>query len=121
MNITKKLERAAGTLLSVNQRTDFDLEPVCKLLKEAHDYIVVLETTQSSNAEKLRQAFSDYVRSEGCSCCRDEVTHAAAAADRLGELLGFTPYPDGSGYDFYAVPSTPKPPTKHKDRRSENW
>lgn len=47
MRMTEKLERAAGTLLSVNARSDFDLEPVCKLLKEAHDYILQLEAELS--------------------------------------------------------------------------
>ena len=44
MKMTEKLERAAGTFLTLNDRTDFDLEPVCKLLKQAHDYILELET-----------------------------------------------------------------------------
>ena len=48
----------------------------------------------------IREAFAEYVRAEGCSCCRDMEAHIAAA-DRLGELLGFERYADGGGYDFY--------------------
>ena len=43
MKMTKKLERAAGTLLTVNDRSSFDLKPVCALMKQAHDYILELE------------------------------------------------------------------------------
>lgn len=43
MKMTEKLERTAGTLLTLNDRSAFDLEPVCKLLKQAHDYILELE------------------------------------------------------------------------------
>lgn len=58
--MTEKLERAAGTLLTVNARSDFDLEPVCALMKEAHDHILDLEreiTTMSilSNARMMKK------------------------------------------------------------------
>ena len=43
MNMYEKLQRAHGTLMVVNDRSDFDLEPVCKLLKEAADRIAALE------------------------------------------------------------------------------
>lgn len=49
--------------------------------------------------KELRQAFADYVYSEGCTCCQNTEKHDAAAA-RLGKLLRVTPYADGSGYDF---------------------
>lgn len=48
---------------------------------------------------QIRQAFADYVESEGCSCCRNERDHTAAA-NRLAELLSVPKYEDGSGYDF---------------------
>lgn len=51
--------------------------------------------------EKILLAFSRYVRSEGCSCCRDREGHEAAA-NELGELLDAPKYADGSGYDFYS-------------------
>lgn len=43
MKMTEKLERAAGTFLTLNDRSDFDLGPVCNLLRQAHDYILELE------------------------------------------------------------------------------
>ncbi|QDP65981.1 MAG: hypothetical protein GOVbin631_42 [Prokaryotic dsDNA virus sp.] len=49
--------------------------------------------------EKIRQAVADYMRSEGCSCCRDTEAHEINA-ERLGRLLGVGPYKDGTGYDF---------------------
>jgi hypothetical protein len=46
----------------------------------------------------IRRAVADYMRSEGCSCCRgaDHGEHEA----KLGELLDVPKYADGSGYDF---------------------
>jgi hypothetical protein len=49
--------------------------------------------------EKIRQAVADYMRSEGCSCCRDTKAHEASAA-KLAELLDVPKYEDGSGYNF---------------------
>ena len=54
-------------------------------------------TTTERNA--LRQAVADYMRSEGCSCCRDVADHEQHAA-RLAALLKVPRYKDGSGYDF---------------------
>jgi hypothetical protein len=62
--------------------------------------------------QKIRQAFADYVASEGCSCCRNEERHADAAA-RLAELMDVPPYKDGSGHDFYRF-RTPKPSKRSK-------
>ena len=49
--------------------------------------------------QMVRQAVADYIRSEGCSCCRssDHDKHAEA----LAKLLDVPMYDDGSGYDFY--------------------
>lgn len=52
----------------------------------------------------IRQALSDYIRTEGCSCCQDVEGHKQAA-NRLGELLKVDKYEDGSGYNFYAYQS----------------
>lgn len=49
--------------------------------------------------EMIRQAFADYVYSEGCECCQDGPSHAKAMA-LLGDLLDVPKYPDGSGHDF---------------------
>ena len=48
----------------------------------------------------LRLAFALYVKSEGCSCCRDNEEHEEAAA-AIGKLLKVPKYKDGSGYDFW--------------------
>jgi len=53
----------------------------------------------SAKITAIRQAFGDYVASEGCSCCRNIDNHERAA-ERLGELLGVDKYSDNSGYDF---------------------
>lgn len=50
--------------------------------------------------QEVKKAFSDYVKSEGCSCCCDIDAHNEASI-RIGELLGFEKYEDGSGYNFY--------------------
>ncbi len=49
--------------------------------------------------ENIRTAVADYMRSEGCSCCRDIEAHEANTR-RLAELLEVPMYSDGSGYDF---------------------
>lgn len=54
-------------------------------------------TTTERNA--LRQAVADYMRSEGCSCCRNIAAHAENER-RLAKLLRVPKYDDGSGYDF---------------------
>lgn len=58
-----------------------------------------------SNKEKLiaaKKAFSEYVKSEGCSCCRDTEAHEKAA-EKIAAALGFEKYKDGSGFDFYSA------------------
>ncbi len=48
---------------------------------------------------EIRTAIADYMRSEGCSCCRDFDGHQENKK-RLAELLNVPPYDDNSGYDF---------------------
>ena len=54
---------------------------------------------QRSKLQELRNAVADYIRTEGCSCCRDTDAHDLAK-ERLGKLLRVPPYKDGSGRDF---------------------
>jgi len=49
--------------------------------------------------DNLRSALADYMRAEGCSCCRDNDAHAEAAS-RLAKLLRVPKYTDGSGWNF---------------------
>lgn len=60
-------------------------------LKDIEDFTAYLS--------KVRQAFADYRRSEGCSCCRDGEKHSEAL-ERLANLLDVPAYPDNSGFDF---------------------
>ena len=53
----------------------------------------------SIELEKIRQAVADYMRSEGCSCCRDDDAHRKHTKI-LAELLDVPMYEDKSGYDF---------------------
>jgi methionine aminopeptidase len=48
---------------------------------------------------EVRRALAEYMRTEGCSCCRDIEGHAVAAA-RLAKLLRVPRYSDGSGFNF---------------------
>lgn len=52
-----------------------------------------------SKIGEIRQAVADYMRSEGCSCCRDSEAHERHE-ERLGKLLRVPKYSDGSGRDF---------------------
>lgn len=58
-------------------------------------------TSESNQALKaaIRCALADYMRSEGCGCCRDHDAHKQSAK-RLALLLDVPPYDDGSGYEF---------------------
>lgn len=49
--------------------------------------------------KELRTAVADYMRAEGCSCCRDTEGHEKAK-ERIAKLLKVPRYSDGSGYDF---------------------
>jgi hypothetical protein len=49
--------------------------------------------------KEIREAVADYMRSEGCSCCRDFEAHIEHKK-RLGKLLNVSKYKDGSGYEF---------------------
>jgi hypothetical protein len=48
---------------------------------------------------EVRSAVADYMRSEGCDCCRDRTMHELNA-EHLAELLRVPKYADGSGFDF---------------------
>ena len=77
--------------------TFFGLDGDCKGWKKDKN----LHTDKRiSVIEKIRQAFSDYRRAEGCSCCRDIEAHEEAEK-RLGELLKPTLYEDGSGFNWW--------------------
>ena len=49
--------------------------------------------------KKMREALANYLRSEGCSCCRDVISHPEHMKV-LGKLLNVPMYKDKSGYDF---------------------
>lgn len=50
--------------------------------------------------QSIRTAVADYMRTEGCSCCRDIEGHKEAERILAG-LLEVPMYNDGSGYQFY--------------------
>lgn len=52
-----------------------------------------------TDTAKIRQALADYMQAEGCSCCRNNEDHRAAA-ERLARLLRVPKYQDGAGYNF---------------------
>lgn len=58
-----------------------------------------MKTELSEFKKQVRQAVADYMRSEGCSCCRDVDAHEEHTK-RLGKLLKVPMYHDKSGYDF---------------------
>jgi hypothetical protein len=55
---------------------------------------------------QIRKAVADYMRSEGCSCCRNIDEHEKHAA-LLASLLNVPMYDDASGYDFNQFSSDP--------------
>lgn len=63
------------------------------------------EYERKYNNNRIRTAVADYMRSEGCSCCRgkDHDKHAT----KLAMLLKVDPYDDASGWDFNKYSSDP--------------
>lgn len=55
---------------------------------------------KSSFISEVRASFADYVKSEGCSCCRNTIKHDEAM-EKLAALLEIEPYKDGSGFNVY--------------------
>lgn len=60
--------------------------------------------TPKDRAE-IRRLIADYMRSEGCTCCRDTEAHEKHA-EALAKALKVQKYSDGSGYDFARYRST---------------
>ena len=56
-------------------------------------------TKRTVSLAEVRAAVANYMRSEGCSCCRDIEAHLAHE-ERLAALLRVPRYKDGSGYNF---------------------
>ena len=74
-------------------------------LNETENSALIKADVSGSVLEKIRQAFADYYKSEGCSCCRNESKHDEAEK-KLAELLKPDMYEDGSGYNWYLYAST---------------
>lgn len=55
----------------------------------------------------IRTAVADYMRAEGCSCCRDSDRHEAATA-QLAKLLRVPKYDDESGFNFAKFRTKPR-------------
>ena len=62
--------------------------------------------------KKVRIALTEYVRSEGCSCCRGH--NHDEHANQLGELLGYQQYKDSTQYDLYSPIKTNNKSTSKK-------
>ena len=58
-----------------------------------------MKSPQLKLLQEIRRALADYMRSEGCSCCRNEEAHTENKK-RLAKLLKVPKYKDDSGYDF---------------------
>lgn len=63
-------------------------------------------TKNQAKLDVIRQAVADYMRSEGCSCCRNIEAHEEAKR-KLAGLLNVPMYDDGSGYDFNKFATDP--------------
>lgn len=56
--------------------------------------------------QAIRAALADYMRAEGCGCCRDNKAQEKAEAT-LAKLLKVPKYKDGSGFNFHKFRSKP--------------
>lgn len=56
-------------------------------------------TNQKKLLEKLRITFADYVTSEGCGCCKNNILNDKASL-KLGKSLDAEMYKDNSGVNW---------------------
>ena len=87
MKMTEKLERASGTFLTLNASSDFDLEPVCKLMKQAHDYILEIEAENAKLREAALLYSSDIGHSHACKATSKTVGVCICGYEALAALL----------------------------------
>ena len=73
-------------------------EDVVNELSKLRAYVAQLIEFEEFKA-KMRTAVANYMRSEGCSCCRDTEAHEKHAAILAG-LLDVPAHDDNSGFDF---------------------
>ena len=52
--------------------------------------------------DKIRLAFCNYVRTEGCSCCEHD-SHQKEDKEIICRLLKIPRYKDNSGWDIYSI------------------
>lgn len=69
------------------------------LMNEVLDEAITTPDVSVSVAD-VRQAFADYYKSEGCTCCQDTEIHDKAE-EKLAELLHPDQYDDESGFNWY--------------------
>lgn len=77
-------------------RRVWELEKIVKLMEE------YAKQKLENQKQKILKGVSNYMWSEGCSCCRDIEAHDKHK-ELLGELLDAPRYDDNSGYDFYKL------------------
>lgn len=75
-----------------------DAQIIEALASELSQKVETIHSYLTSKSE-IRVAVAKYMRSEGCSCCRNIEVHKENEK-KLAELLDVEMYDDGSGYDF---------------------
>lgn len=103
--------------ICLNYRHDFGLMNESarqQLQAECKQWIIAIQKEFPENVEKeqfaipdfsvsvaeVRQAFADYYKSEGCSCCQNTEAHGKAE-QKLAELLQPDQYDYESGFNWY--------------------
>jgi hypothetical protein len=101
----KDYEHESGHSMYEDERESSEIVDIhLEAVPELKNYVFISHVSVSV-LEEIRQAFSNYYRSEGCSCCRNEKEHDKAE-EKLAEILKPDKYEDGSGYDWYKYAST---------------
>jgi hypothetical protein len=104
MNEVKEIENKIGQLqyeISCLGLDKEDLTGVNIRTEELKELVKNLTTPDVSvSVAEVRQAFADYYKSEGCTCCQDTETHDKAE-EKLAELLQPDQYDDESGFNWY--------------------
>ncbi len=67
--------------------------------QDFNEKILYSEQEVQELKDKLRNAIADYMKSEGCDCCRNQNAHDVAEKE-IAELLDVPKYNDNSGYNF---------------------
>ena len=99
MNANKRILKVIKRYCTEVDDHDYPQTQCSKCAALTEDILALFHESASDEIKEIREAFADYVASEGCSCCENMDDHKEAR-ERIAKLLGVPRYSDDSGWDF---------------------